>query len=132
MGRYAEAGAALDAYLRLTAPDADYYRARGLIHHRFREYPQAIQAYTWGLLQRRDAELLAYRGWAYLKSQAFTLALSDFEEVLKEDPRQTDALCGRALVHVLMGKLDKALNDAEQVLRHGKQTPTLLCSLAIV
>jgi serine/threonine protein kinase/Tfp pilus assembly protein PilF len=133
LDRSAEAGKALDTFLAVGGkPGGDIYLARGLIHHELREHPRAIEAFTRALQWERGADVLSYRGWAYLKTQSLGMALVDFEEALKKAPRHGDALCGRGQVRVLQGKEREGIEDAEAALRHGKPTRTLLCCVARV
>jgi tetratricopeptide (TPR) repeat protein len=129
LGRTAEAGAALDAYLKASR-DPEAYLARGLIHASLREYPQAVAAYSRALETKPGVDLLGYRGWAYLQSGSLTLALADFEEALKARPTHADALCGRGQVRALTGKVRPAVEDAEAALKHGGRTETMLCNVA--
>jgi len=129
-GKHAEAGRALDKVLA-KAPDADAYRARGLIHASRREYSQAALAYSQSLKLKDDPQVLNYRGWAYLQAQSLPLARADFDAVLSAKPDHADALCGRAQILSVEGKGAEAVAAAEKSLRHAdKPTPTLLCNLA--
>ncbi|WP_020468821.1 serine/threonine-protein kinase [Zavarzinella formosa] len=134
MGKHAEAGRALDECIAHTkTPDAETYRARGLIHATLKEYSKAALAYSQSLQLKNDPQVLNYRGWAYLQAQSVPLALADFEAVLKAKPEHSDALCGRAQILALTGKVSEAVADAEKALKHGgKPTTTLLCNLACV
>src|SRR5262249_16957565 len=67
-----------------------------------------------------------------LHSQALALALADFDEVLKAQPNNVDALSGRGQARVLVGQVKAAVEDAEAALKVGKPTPTLLCSVACI
>ncbi|MFO0881205.1 MAG: protein kinase [Gemmataceae bacterium] len=130
--RHAEAGAALDAYLAQGKADASTWVSRGLIHNTQREPGLAIQAFTRAIQLERTPEALAFRGWAYLQTQALQLAQADFDAALEMRPQLADALCGRAQVHVRRGKVELALRDADAAQRSGKKSPTLLCGLAAV
>jgi serine/threonine protein kinase/tetratricopeptide (TPR) repeat protein len=131
LGRFAEAGEALDQYLRVGGPaTAAVHRARGLIHARRGEHAAAVEAYTRALALARDVTGLSYRGWTYLKLRASRLALADFEEALQRNGRHADALCGRAHARLSRGQWHEALADAEQALRHGPRTTQLLFNAA--
>jgi tetratricopeptide (TPR) repeat protein/tRNA A-37 threonylcarbamoyl transferase component Bud32 len=133
LDRHAEAGQALDTFLAVGGePSSLIHVARGLIHEELRDHPRAIEAFTRALQWERGADVLSYRGWAYLKTQSLGMALADFEEALKKDQRHSDALCGRGQVLVLQGKERGGIEDAEEALKHGKATPTLLCRVASI
>jgi serine/threonine protein kinase/predicted Zn-dependent protease len=128
---YAEAGQALDRYLRKGEPTPQFYEALGLIHAGQREYGEAIKAYGRALTLKEDAKTLSYRGWAYLKLEAPRPALLDFEAALRLEPGQSDAVSGRGCARVRLGQMTAALQDAEALVRPG-QTATLLLQAACI
>jgi serine/threonine protein kinase/predicted Zn-dependent protease len=117
LGKYDEAGKAMDRYLAGGLRNPVFYQARGLIHTQRGEHVQAAEAYTRSLLLKPDAKTLNYRGWAYLALESPRLALPDFEGVLHTEPKNTDALCGRGLARVQLGHAAEATADAEAALR---------------
>jgi tetratricopeptide (TPR) repeat protein len=129
-GNYAEAGRALDRYLKTGPPAPDVYLARGLIHLQRRAYAEAAEALTQSLLLRPDVNALSYRGWARLRLGAPRLALVDFEAALRREPTHADALCGRGYVRVSLGDVSAGVEDAEKALRHGARKAPLLYSVA--
>jgi tetratricopeptide (TPR) repeat protein/predicted Ser/Thr protein kinase len=132
LDRHVEAGQSLDRYLA-TQPQAPLaYQARGLIHARLGQYPQAVQAYNQSLAQERRADTLRYRARVYLAVQAATLALADFESALKLAPGDGEALCGRALARVVLGQVREALADAEAALKQARPTATVVFDAACV
>ena len=60
------------------------------------------------------------RGWAYQYADATRLALADFEESLRLEPNQGDALCGRGLARVRLGDWRPAVEDAEAGVRQAR------------
>jgi tetratricopeptide (TPR) repeat protein len=131
--RYTEASQALDRFLKTQSrPPAVYHRARGLIHARLGQYPQALQAYSEALALERRADTLCNRGRVYLAVPAAPLALADFEAALRLAPGDGEALCGRALARVLLGQVREALADVEAALKQARPTPTLLFDAACV
>jgi tetratricopeptide (TPR) repeat protein len=126
LGKYLEAGQALDRYLASGSREPRDYQARGLIHFRLREYGPAVEAFTQALLLKPDAETLSYRGWAYLAPEAARPALADFEEAIQHDGENTDARCGRAMAQVMLGQVVQADKDAQEALRKGRSTRELL------
>jgi tetratricopeptide (TPR) repeat protein len=129
MENYREALVALDQYLKAprprVAPDvlADVYRARGLTGVKLGRYADAIADFTLALNFKNDASTHAYRGWAYLVSQAPHLALPDFDRAIQLDEGNTDAYNGRAAVRVRLGsklsQYQEAIADAEKAVRRG-------------
>src|SRR5262249_54093942 len=126
LGRYREAGAALDRCLAhskvaLTPANARVYLARGLIHAQLGEQARAVDTYSRALLLEtapdRLAEALTQRGWAYLKLESPRLALNDFEEAVKRRPGHAGSRCGRGLARVQLGQVVEAVHDAEAALK---------------
>jgi tetratricopeptide (TPR) repeat protein len=120
--RYPDAGRALHQYLATGKRTAAVYKALGLIQAGQRKYPEAVEAYGQALSLEPDADTHTYRGWAYLKLDAPRPALADFEAALQQNPRQTDAWCGRGQARVRVGEVRGAVADAEAALEHGRQT----------
>jgi tetratricopeptide (TPR) repeat protein len=128
---HARAGEALDRYFQTGGKsDAQVEKARGLIHARRGELLEAIEAYSRALRDRRDAETLGYRGWAYLQLVALRPALADFESALRLNPAHADSLCGRGQVRLLQGQVAEGLADAEKALAQGPRTARLLFNAA--
>jgi tetratricopeptide (TPR) repeat protein len=122
LGRHADAGQALDAYLARGRPLAEVYQARGLIHAQLGEQLQAVDAYTRALHLKPDPATLNSRGWAHLQLDSVKPALADFEAALKLDPAHTDARCGRGLARALLGQTAEAVRDAEAALQQMPRT----------
>ena len=129
--RYAEAGQALDIYLKATVPaSAEIYHARGLLHARKGETGAAIDMYTLALWRDpADFSARCRRGWAYLLNGAPRFALEDFETCLNEDRTNADALLGRGNARMGLKQLDKALEDAQAAEKQGKLTDRLTYNL---
>src|SRR5262249_16737097 len=70
LNRPVEAGQALDRYLEQTRqPDPQALLARGLLHARAGQLPQAIDRFSARLrLSPQDTLTLGQRGWAYLQT----------------------------------------------------------------
>ncbi len=130
LDRYAEAGQALDDYLRTAVPTPEIFLARGLIHLHERAYQKAVDDFSRGLLLRKDKALFSYRGWAYLRLDAARPALADFEEALTRDPTDADALCGRGHARVRLGDVAAGTADAEKAVRQTPRSAQLLFSVA--
>ena len=137
LGRYAEAGKALDHYLAGRQREAEFYRARGMIHSRLGEHRQAIELYNAALLVKQkgqphqEALTLELRGWAYLQTDAVGLALADLDGALERGPKTYRGLCGRALARVRLRQVPEALKDADGALKLPEATgpdPVLLAA----
>jgi tetratricopeptide (TPR) repeat protein len=131
--QFAEAGQALDSYLHNKGePTPEVFLARGLIHMQFREYRQAVAAFTESLRLRKDAKVLAYRGWASLKLDRPDEALADFEAALSIDRHNPDARSGRGHVRVRRGEVASGTADMEEVLnQHPREAPALFSAACL-
>jgi tetratricopeptide (TPR) repeat protein len=133
--RFADAGEALDDYLRAGGkPTPDLYLARGLIHMQLREYPRAFVVFSESLQLQKDATTLSWRGWARLRMADTKGALADFEAALKLDRNHVDALCGRGDARVRLGEVASGIADIDEVLDRGgpRRKATVLFSAACV
>lgn len=134
LNRRTEAGAALDRYLALTSrPQAEVYQARGLLHAQARQYPAAVEMYTLALHEAPEVlTTRSYRGWTYLLMDAARPALEDFQECLRRQPTNADALAGRGNARVRLRQLDEAVADAEAAVKQGQATDRLLYNVACI
>ncbi len=122
LGRDAEAGEALDLYLKKGGtPTAAVHKARGLIHTKQHELRQALVAFSKALeLKGDDVEALRHRGWTSMRLNLARPALDDFEEALKQTPGHAETQCGRAHALVLLGRVPEGLAVAEELRRPGR------------
>jgi tetratricopeptide (TPR) repeat protein len=133
LSRYREAGQALDACLEVESPRTpEVLLARGLVHLRLGEPERAVESFNRAIELRRDADGLAYRGWAYLEQQAARPALADFDAALKLQADNLDALSGRGLARALLGQTTAAIDDAEKALHKGPATARVYFRCAAV
>jgi tetratricopeptide (TPR) repeat protein len=130
--RDAEAGEALDRFLRRERGTPRIYQARGRIHVQLGEHARAVEAFTHALQEYQDVATLTSRGWSYLEIGATQPALADFENALALDAQNSDALCGRGLARVLLGQVREAVADADDAVKQGPGTASLLFSAACV
>ncbi len=130
LNRHAEAGEALDRYLRRHPAEPAAYLARAIIYQSLHQYTEAIMAYSQALALKEDAKTFSYRGWAYLDLDAPKPALADFEEALRLDQANLDALLGRAHAKARLGKAADAVKDARAALEHGPRDRRLLLATA--
>ena len=132
-GKYREAGTALDGFLTAGGKqDGEVYRIRGLIHSRLHEYPQALDAFHRSLILQPSPRTLTLRGWTYLAVEAPQPARLDFDAALRQNPADTEALCGRGQASAQLGQTEAALEDAEEALRRGPRTALLLVNVACI
>jgi tetratricopeptide (TPR) repeat protein len=140
---YKEAAQALDRYLELKGPPlADVYRGRGQARMqlaRFREagedYSRALELITGTAesgAQRARAELLTHHGWALFFSNAFELALEDFDGARQLLPRGGDAFIGSGLCKAMLGRYREAVTDADVALRLQVKTPEMMFNVACI
>jgi tetratricopeptide (TPR) repeat protein len=125
MGFYEEALVALDHCVgqEKFRPGANFYRQRARARRELRDFAGAAEEYTRALgLAPRDAGLYTLRGLAYLDGD-FTpaLALRDFDEALRLDPADSDALLGRGTAKARQGAHRQAAADAEKALGQARR-----------
>jgi tetratricopeptide (TPR) repeat protein len=130
LGRYPEAVAEFDRYLKGGRPEAEVFRKSALARAELGDYPGVIGDYTRALALAPDAGLHAARGWAYLVNEAPKPALQDFDEALRRDPDSGEAYSGRAFARVKLGLYREGVADAREALRLGPPTPRLLYNAA--
>ena len=126
----ADAGEALDLYLRKGRAAPEDYQVRGIIYHKLGQYLEAIEAYGRSLALQPNVNTFSHRGWAYLQLEAPRLALADFETALRLQEGHPEALCGRALARARLGDLRGAVADAETVRHQSAPTKELLLNAA--
>jgi tetratricopeptide (TPR) repeat protein/predicted Ser/Thr protein kinase len=127
---FAEALAAFDRCLELGAerpgerPGADFFLQRARAREGLRDPASTIEEYTSALRESpEDAATHVLRGWAYLRNDFSTaLALRDFEEALRLDPKQADAYLGRGAARARMGRYREAAADAEEAVRRNPES----------
>jgi tetratricopeptide (TPR) repeat protein len=124
--RYDEVLASADAYLATGRPIVEIVEIRGLARVARQDHAGAIADYTRALDlvpatdRDRRSRLLNERGWAYQYADAPRLALADFEESLRLEPRQGEAHGGRGLARIRLGRWREAVADAEAAIRQSK------------
>jgi tetratricopeptide (TPR) repeat protein len=109
--------------------------ARGLARMERKDLPGAIDDFTVALsLAPGSGALHRHRGWAYLLTDSFRLALADFDAALRIDPGLGDAYSGRGLARINLGDWREALADAEDAVRlaSGEKKPRALYNAARV
>jgi eukaryotic-like serine/threonine-protein kinase len=105
-GQYLERGGKVSVSL---------YRGLGLARAHLGDYAGAVEDYSQALELRPDAGLYAYRGWAYILSEAWQPALADFEEALRREPANGDAALGRGYALVMLGSYRDGVKAAQNL-----------------
>jgi len=119
VGRGAEAIQAFNRYLDPNDTDPDALRQRGFERARISDAAGALADFTRALaVDPNSPSTRAPRGWGYL-GEASKLALRDFEEAIKLDPKNGDLYSGRGLARVLLGDHVGGIADAEAALKLG-------------
>jgi tetratricopeptide (TPR) repeat protein len=140
---YQKAAAALDRYLDLGGPSlADIYRARGQARMQLGRFPDAREDYSRALelatkrgtdaLHPKEAQLLNHRGWAGFFSNAFELALRDFEKARRFLPKSSDPWIGGGLCQAMLGRYAEAIADARAALERQVHTPEMMFNVACI
>jgi eukaryotic-like serine/threonine-protein kinase len=133
LNRFAESEQAFSECLRNGPPFGSALRSRGLARVRQGHFGGAVEDYTEALHMERDASILEHLGWAYFFTDAWKLAEQYFEESLRLDGTQSDAIVGRGLTRVMLGDYRRAVVDAETVLSANKpDTPEMMHNVACV
>jgi tetratricopeptide (TPR) repeat protein len=130
LGSPREALAAYDRYLKKSKPDVELYRRRARARASLGDLAGVVDEYSAALAIRRNAPLLAARGWAHFLGAAHRSALRDFQLALTLDPECGDALAGRGAVRVEMGDWRSGIADAEAALRLGPRSSRHLYNVA--
>ncbi len=128
----AAAARACDVYLEKGQPVAGIFRLRGRARSRQGDHGGAVDDFSRCLVAGADADLLVERGWEYFECQAWNLALRDFQEALRLDPKNHYALNGRALGYAYTGQYREAVEDGEAALRRTPDSPVRLYNVACV
>jgi eukaryotic-like serine/threonine-protein kinase len=111
---------------------ASFFRTRTRARMQLGDFIGAADDATRALDLAPDAELWAYRGWAYFFTDAARLALRDFDEALRLDDGLTDAYVGRGLAKVMLGQSADAIADADEGLRRKPRTAEMMHNVACI
>jgi serine/threonine protein kinase/Tfp pilus assembly protein PilF len=136
--RYAEALRALDQRLKSDEPlkkdgaGPEVFRARGRALMKLGRYSEAVDDFTRALVGGSSTDTYAERGWANFFSDAWKLAVRDFEEAIRREPENREAYVGRGLSKVMLGQYQEAVADAERALSRGPDTPETLHNIACI
>src|SRR5262249_37167858 len=88
-----EAAKEMDQYLAMGGKRSDeVYHIQGRAHARQRQFPAALADYTQALAMKPDSSTYAARAWLFLANEGTLLALQDFEEAIRLNPANAEAL----------------------------------------
>lgn len=127
---YEEAVRSCDRYLERGTPTADVFQTRGHAREQLGDNAGAVEDYTRALELAPDAEMHILRGWSYMLLDSWKLALRDFEEAVRLDPRSSDAYNGRGYTLAKLDRYREAVVDAEEALRLEPQSPEMIYGIA--
>jgi serine/threonine protein kinase/Tfp pilus assembly protein PilF len=131
--RHAEAIQAFDQCLANGGiAGADLYRSRGTALMKLRRYPEAAEDYTRVVATEPDSDIYTHRGWAHAFSDAWQLALRDFDKALEQKQKNGDTYIGRGLAKVMLGRYREAVMDAEQALQRPPEAPEMMHNIACI
>ncbi len=110
----------LEEALRRNSRDAEAWHALGLVCLGLGDHASAEQAYRSGLM----ADPRALENRVGLATLAFArsrpeLALREYEAILAERPKQTDAMLGRSLALIQMGRFEEAESALSEAAERG-------------
>jgi tetratricopeptide (TPR) repeat protein/tRNA A-37 threonylcarbamoyl transferase component Bud32 len=113
---------------------AALHRLRATARTQRKDFRGALADYHLALALAPDApevtDLLTRRGYVYLLSDAPQLALADFEDALKRDAKSAEALNGRGLVRVSLGRPGEGIKDSEKAVKLAPEDPRTLYNAA--
>jgi serine/threonine protein kinase/tetratricopeptide (TPR) repeat protein len=120
-----------NALLAAGRNSADLLECRSLARQNQKDYVAASEDLTLAIGVRPDsASLLAKRGALYLVTYAPQSALRDFQDALRLDAANPDALVGRGLAHAALGQYLDAVADADRALKMAEPTAKRLYGAA--
>src|SRR5262252_2546730 len=111
--------------------ETDYKLARGRSEFFTENYLAALQTLRdLPASQKRGAEAHSYLGAAYLKLHLYNAAIKEFEEAIKERPRQSDPWVGLASSNIELGNPQKAVDQAKRATELEKRSVEAWIALA--
>jgi tetratricopeptide (TPR) repeat protein len=134
LNQYEEAIKSFDQYLaRARAHVPTYlgtYLARASAKAKLRDYASAIEDYTFALKNKPDSDTFNNRGRMYLLCDAPKLAQADFEEGIRLNRKNAEALCGLGYSLVLQGHYREGIRYANEALEFGPKNSRLFYDVA--
>src|SRR5262249_8821223 len=136
-GRPRDALKSFARYLELKGkPDVELYRRRARARASAGDLAGVVDEYTAALALVEDGKarspLLAARGWAHLVNGASKPAVRNFDDALRRDAGNSNALVGRGTARVELGEVGAGIADAEAALKLGPHSSRLSYNAARV
>jgi len=104
--------------------ETDYRLARGRAQLYTENYLAALQTLRdFPDAKRAGPQAHSYLGAAYLKLHLYKAAIKEFEEAIKERPRQSDPWIGLASSYIELGDVQKAVDEARRATEIEKRSP---------
>jgi eukaryotic-like serine/threonine-protein kinase len=129
--RYDEVQRSCDELLARDKSSGAIYELRGLARTASKDHAGAIEDFTQAIaLQPGRALLFVRRGGLYLIDGAAKLALHDFDEAVRLDSSDGNALSGRGAARARLGQHREAVADAEKAITLGKPSARRLYAAA--
>src|SRR5437870_11148479 len=95
--------------------ETDYRLARGRAQLYTENYLAALQTLRdFPDAKKAGPQAHSYLGAAYLKLHLYKAAIKEFEEAIKERPRQSDPWIGLASSYIQLGDMPKAIDEAKR------------------
>ncbi len=126
LGRHQESLTAFEAYLAKHKGDVEVYRRRARARAELGDLEGVVTDYTLALELSKEPALYLARGWARLVRGTPREAINDFSEVLRNSPRDAEALIGRGTARIEANEGRAALADLEAGLREQPNSPRVL------
>mmetsp|Transcript_21885 Transcript_21885/g.70470 ORF Transcript_21885/g.70470 Transcript_21885/m.70470 type:complete len:507 (+) Transcript_21885:76-1596(+) len=97
--------------------EAIQWKEKGNAFFKKMHFSEAIDAYTKGIEAMPSAVLLSNRAFAYVKTEAFGLAIADAGQALELDASYPKAYYRRGSALIGLGKFQEALKDFRQAVK---------------
>src|SRR5438876_6184858 len=99
----------LDEQIADNPKDASLYRKRATIFFRAGEFGRALEDYSSALEFAPDAETYYNRGVAYTSAENPAMALGDYNQAIRRDPKFSAAYFNRGVLLHRLGKTVEAI-----------------------
>lgn len=97
-----------------------------------KDYDGAIKSYTECLNNTQAIMCYKNRGIAYGFKKQYKLALADFDEVIKINPKSAESLSTRGLMRMVTGDMFGALSDVEKAVELEPENPQMYLNRASI
>ena len=122
-----------DSVIDNEVADAGYWRMRGLVHYRNRDYVLAIDCLTRATeIDPEDVNSYRERARVYASAQEYDKAISDYTKAIEINPNNLSELLLRAGAYRQIKKYDLAIGDYSAAIELDPNNPILLQSRAYI